>query len=111
MAALGVRYVKKKAFFLVLTACLFASLSTVALHIPILGGIWGLLSLAPLWEFFPELEQTGTHVEFGFLWLIVKSFYGWFVITAYYLLIWLLILGSFTLIKNLRSKKSIELNT
>lgn len=95
----------KKAYVVVLTACLFALLSTIALHIPILGGVWGLLSLGPLWELFPELEKTGTHVEFGFLWLIVKSVFGWFVITAYYLLIWLLILGSLTFIKYLRSKK------
>lgn len=74
---------------LVKNAFLCGFASAIVLHIPIIGGLWGLFSFGPLTSLFPEFTATGEHVEYGFLWLFIKSFYGWFVITAYYTVLWI----------------------
>ena len=80
--------------------CLFLAISSAGLlHVPILGALWGLLTLMPLTHFFPELGRTGVHVEYGFMWLIIKSPFAWITITLYYLIFSALLLAIPILLK------------
>ena len=48
-------------------AFIFAVLSVIALQVPILGGLWGLLTMMPLTTILPEFGSSGAQVEYGFL--------------------------------------------
>ncbi|MCC2616338.1 hypothetical protein LJ739_08810 [Aestuariibacter halophilus] len=97
---------KKTKYGIAGTVFFISLLSVVALHIPFIGGVWGLLTLGPFTSVFPEFAKTGEHVEYGFLWLIVKSFYAWTVLVVYYASVWFFLFGLFKLIKSLHAKVS-----
>jgi len=78
-----------KTVMLFLCVCIpGAIVSTYVLQIPFVGGVWGVLTILPLTLIFPEFGSTGPHVEYGFLWLIIKSTYAWTVLISYYFVIW-----------------------
>lgn len=53
------------------------------MHVPLLGLILALLAF-PLMSVFPELGQTGQHVEIGFAWIQLKSVAAWVAFLVYF---------------------------
>jgi len=64
-------------------ALIVGVIATVALNLPILGIIPGLLAL-PYSSVFPFLGKTGDHVTVGFLWLTLKTPLAWFLYILYF---------------------------
>lgn len=94
----------KKALKILLLTILLAFLSVLVLRVPILGGLWGVITMLPLTSVFPEFGRTGVHVEYGFLWLVIKTNFAWIVLFSYYFVFWSLILLLVHFIRNLMGK-------
>jgi hypothetical protein len=88
-------------FSLIIGTC-----ATVLMQIPLVGVLFmfvmipftSLLSVA-----FPYLTQTGEHVDFSFIWIILKTPFAWFVYISYFSLLFYII--TYLITKLFKKKK------
>ena len=78
-----------------------AFLCVLWLQLPFIGLIPMILAIPVIWV-FPQVATTGSHVEYGFAWIIFKTHLPWVIYFCYYFVL-------FILIANFRRKKVMQL--
>jgi len=79
---------KNSIFVAAFAHCVVAGfMATICIQVPLLGGLMAYASAMPLVEYFPELRETGTDVEYYFLSIMLKTPFAWIAFIGYYSLI------------------------
>ena len=78
-----------------------AFLCVLWMQLPFIGLIPMILAIPVIWV-FPQVATTGSHVEYGFAWVIFKTHLPWVIYFGYYFVL-------FILMANFRRKKVMHL--